>query len=561
MSAPAGLQAAAEGPLAGIRVIDVTRVVSGPFATMQLADLGAEVIKIEAPGTGDDSRAFGPPFVGGESAYFLAVNRNKKSLALDLKHPRSHEVVRALVATADVFVENFRPGTADRLGIGYEALSAINPRLVYAAISGFGRTGPERDRPGYDLVVQGEGGLMDITGEPDGPPTKVGCPVADLVSGLYAAQGILAALRVRDATGRGQRVDVAMIDAVASLLTYNAGGWFATGESPRRRGNRHPTIVPYAPFEAADGWINLGIANDAIWRRFCKVAGRSDLAEHPSFAAAPDRVRNAAELVPIVEAIVAARSRDEWVGLLDPDRRRGADRTGRHRPRQGAPTAPPHRRRGRRRGQPRRAFGEPHGCPLRAASPRRARPRDPVGVRRPFRRGDRRPRRLRGGRAPRGRRHAGLKGRGAMDEAAARAAFEAALERHAPGFGTFFLARLLDLDISYPDGPEPVCEIAFPVRDFAFNPQGSLHGGVVAIVLDIAQGHLIHHAMGGAGATLEFKIQFLAPVRGPNALARGRFLRRGRSVCFMESRLHDAGAAEPAAISTATWRAPRPAAG
>lgn len=307
----------AAAPLSGIRVVDLTRVVSGPFATMQLADLGADVVKIEMPGAGDDSRAFGPPFVGGESAYFLSVNRNKKSVALDLKKPDARAALLRLVDGADVLVENFRPGTAERLGVGYDALAERNPGLVYAAITGFGRTGPERDRPGYDLVVQGEGGLMDVTGEPDGEPMKVGCPVADLVSGLYAAQGILAALRVREATGRGRRVDVAMLDAVASLLTYNAGAFFATGESPRRRGNRHPNIVPYAPFRASDGWINLGIANDAIWRRFCEVAGEPALARDPRFAAAPDRVVNADALIPLVERIVAGRARDEWVALLE----------------------------------------------------------------------------------------------------------------------------------------------------------------------------------------------------------------------------------------------------
>lgn len=308
----------AAAPLAGVRVIDLTRVVSGPFATMQLADLGAEVIKIEAPGKGDDARAFGPPFIAGESAYFLSVNRNKRSLALDLKHPRASEIMRRLVTTSDVLMENFRPSTADRLGVGYDALSAINPRLIYAAISGFGASGPESARPGYDLIVQGEGGLMDITGEPDGAPMKVGSPIADLVSGLYAAQGVLAALRTRDTTGLGQRVDVAMLDAVASLLTYNAGSYFATGQSPTRRGNQHPSIVPYAPFKAEDGWISLGVANDVIWSRFCGAVDRLDLRDDPRFAAAPDRVVNAAALVPQVAQIIATRTRDHWVALLEP---------------------------------------------------------------------------------------------------------------------------------------------------------------------------------------------------------------------------------------------------
>ncbi|XWN30931.1 MAG: CoA transferase [Devosia sp.] len=305
-------------PLAGVRVLDLSRVVSGPFCTMQLGDLGADIIKVEEPTRGDDSRAFGPPFQGGESAYFLSVNRNKKSLALDLKHPKAGEVVRRLVEGSDVLVENFRPGTAERLGIGYDALKAINPALIYCAISGFGRTGPERDRPGYDLILQGEAGIMDLTGEPDGPPTKIGAPVADLVSGLYAAQGVLAALRAREVTGLGQRVDVAMLDAVASVLTYNAGEYFATGVSPTRRGNQHPSIAPYAPFEASDGWINLGIANDAIWERFCRSVGREELLDDARFKTAPDRVTNRTAVNALVADIIATRPRRAWVELLEP---------------------------------------------------------------------------------------------------------------------------------------------------------------------------------------------------------------------------------------------------
>jgi crotonobetainyl-CoA:carnitine CoA-transferase CaiB-like acyl-CoA transferase len=228
-------------PLAGIKVLDLCRVVSGPFATMQLGDLGADVVKIEEPQHGDEGRTYGPPFLGGESAYFLSVNRNKRSCAIDLKSPAGKEIVRRLAAVAGVVIENFRPGTMERLGLGYESLSQHNGRLILCAISGFGRTGPDANRPGYDLIVQGESGVMDITGDPNGPPLKVGTSIADLVTGLYATQAVLAALRQRDHTGCGGRVDVAMLDAMASLLTFNAGIYFATGKSPQQRGNVHPT--------------------------------------------------------------------------------------------------------------------------------------------------------------------------------------------------------------------------------------------------------------------------------------------------------------------------------
>lgn len=303
-------------PLDGVRVLDLSRVVSGPFCSMMLGDMGADIIKVEHPESGDDTRAFGPPFVGGEAAYFLSVNRGKRSVALDLKHAAVAPVLEALIAKSDVLLENFRPGAADRLGLGYEVAAAINPRLVYCSISGFGSHGPERDRPGYDLVVQGESGIMDITGDPNGPPSKIGTSIADLVTGLYAAQGILLALRTRDATGRGEKVDVAMIDAMASLLTFNAGIFFASGKSPVRRGNAHPTIVPYETFRAADGWINIAVANDALWRRFCEACDRKDLFDDPRFAKAADRVANRTILVPIVETMIAAQPRAYWTERL-----------------------------------------------------------------------------------------------------------------------------------------------------------------------------------------------------------------------------------------------------
>jgi crotonobetainyl-CoA:carnitine CoA-transferase CaiB-like acyl-CoA transferase len=304
-------------PLDGVRVLDLTRVLSGPYCTMQLGDLGAEVIKVERPQDGDDTRAFAPPFQGDQAAYFLSVNRNKKSMTLDMKSARGKEVLWRLIEVADVLVENFRPGAMDRLGLGYGAVNARRPSMIYCSISGFGDTGIYKDRPGYDVIVQGEAGVMDITGPRDGAPHKVGVAVADLVSGLNASQAILAALLTRTTSGRGQHVQISMYEAVAALLTFNASIYFATGNSPRRRGNEHPTIVPYETFEAADGWINLGVANDDLWQRFCAAAGQDALRADPRFAKASDRVRNRDVLVPMLRGIVKQRARDEWLRRLD----------------------------------------------------------------------------------------------------------------------------------------------------------------------------------------------------------------------------------------------------
>jgi formyl-CoA transferase len=247
----------------------------------------------------------------------LSVNRNKKSMTLDMKSSQGKEVLWRLIDVADVLVENFRPGAMDRLGLGYAAVSSRRPALVYCSISGFGDTGIQKDRPGYDVIVQGEAGIMDLTGPRDGAPHKVGVAVGDLVSGLNASQGILAALYARQATGLGQHVRISMYEAVAALLTFNASIFFATGDSPRRRGNEHPTIVPYETFEAADGWINLGVANDDLWQRFCAAADRPELKDDSRFAKASDRVRHREVLVPMVKAIVKERTREEWLGLLD----------------------------------------------------------------------------------------------------------------------------------------------------------------------------------------------------------------------------------------------------
>ena len=317
MSASAEAGGGARGPLHGVTVLDLSRVLSGPYCTMLLADMGARVVKIEHPGRGDDTRHWGPPFVAGESAYFLSVNRNKESVALDFKHPEGRRVLEDLVARADVLVENFRPGTLDRLGLGYDTLAARHPRLVYCSISGFGQTGPRRDRPGYDAVLQGEGGLMSITGPDDGPGYRLGVAIADLVTGMFAAQGVLLALLARGASGRGQHVDVAMLDSVAAVLTYQAGIYFTTGRTPGRMGNRHPTIAPYETFETADGQLVLSVGNDEIWRRFCGATGLDALAADPRFATNDARVTNYAQLKPILDELMRAETRARWIERLD----------------------------------------------------------------------------------------------------------------------------------------------------------------------------------------------------------------------------------------------------
>lgn len=308
---------AAAGPLRHLTVLDLSRVLSGPYCTMQLADMGARVIKVERPGAGDDTRAWGPPFVNGESAYFLSINRNKESVTLNFKHPDGRRLLDALIARADVLVENFRPGTLADMGLGYDALHARHPRLIYTSISGFGHTGPLRERAGYDAVLQGEAGIMSITGPADGPGYKVGVAIADLAAGLFAAQGTLLALYERERSGEGQHVDIAMLDSVASLLTYQAGIYFTTGAPPERLGNAHPTVAPYETFRAADGDIVLAAGNDDLWRRFCGVAGLDACAADPRFAKNSDRVRNYRVLRPIVAEVFLRRTRAEWIALLN----------------------------------------------------------------------------------------------------------------------------------------------------------------------------------------------------------------------------------------------------
>lgn len=304
------------GPLTGVTVLDLTRVLSGPYCTMVLADLGARVIKIEHPGKGDDTRHWGPPFLGAESAYFLSINRNKESVTVDFKHPDGKAVLERLLDRADVFVENFKPGTLDRAGFSWDAVHARWPRVVYASISGYGQTGPRRNEPGYDAVIQAEGGLMSVTGDANGPAYRLGVAISDIVAGLFTAQGITAALIARGQTGRGQRVDIGMLDTTAALLTYQAGNYFASGHAPGRLGNRHPTIAPYETFLTADGELVVAVGNEAIWRRFCPAIGRPELVDDARFLTNKDRVAHYPELRAVLEVVMATRTRAEWTALL-----------------------------------------------------------------------------------------------------------------------------------------------------------------------------------------------------------------------------------------------------
>jgi formyl-CoA transferase len=303
-------------PLDGIRVLDLTRVLAGPFCSMILGDMGAEVIKLEEPGKGDDTRSW-PPFVSGEATYFMSVNRNKKSITLNLKSADAKKVFLALVKKSDVILENFRPGTMEKLGLGYATLAKVNPKLIYCAVSGFGESGPEGGKAGYDLIIQGESGLMDITGFADGPPLKMGTSIADLVSGMSAAHGVTLALLARAKTKRGQKVEVGMLDTMAALLTYQAGIYWGTGNRPGRRGNAHPSIVPYEVFKASDAYLTLGVANNSLWERTCAAMERPDLTKDPRFATDAARVENRATLVPLLNEILGERSAEEWTKRLD----------------------------------------------------------------------------------------------------------------------------------------------------------------------------------------------------------------------------------------------------
>jgi crotonobetainyl-CoA:carnitine CoA-transferase CaiB-like acyl-CoA transferase len=298
-----------------VRVLDFTQALAGPYATMVLGDLGADVIKVEPPGKGDDTRQWGPPFLEDQSAYFLSINRNKRSITLDLKSPAGLQAARDLASACDVVVENFRPGTATRLGVGPEELRSDKPSLIYCSISGFGQGAASR--PGYDQVVQGTAGLMSITGAADGLPTKLGVPISDIVAGMFASHSILAALYRREKTGAGAVLDIAMQDSVIALLTYQAGRYFATGVSPRREGNHHPTIAPYGTFPTADGYVNISVGNDAQWQRFCTALSAEDMAARPEFASNRDRLGSRHELHRAIEELLSNLTTDQVLARLE----------------------------------------------------------------------------------------------------------------------------------------------------------------------------------------------------------------------------------------------------
>jgi len=310
-------------PLEGIRVVDLARALAGPYGTMMLGDLGADVIKVEQPGQGDESRGWGPPFVGkpygpypGESAYFIAANRNKRSVTVNLKSPQGQEVVRRLASVSDALVENFRTGVLDEMGLGYEDLHRLNPRLVYCSISGYGRTGPYAERPGYDFIIQAEGGMMGITGPEEGPPYRVGVPIVDITAGMFAATGILAALRARDLTGEGQLVDISLLDTQVALLANVASNYLVGGAPPRRLGNAHPNIAPYEAFRARDRWFALAAANERQWGVLCDTIGQPDLKEDARFATNGARVANRPALVETLNGAFATRDAGEWLAAL-----------------------------------------------------------------------------------------------------------------------------------------------------------------------------------------------------------------------------------------------------
>jgi crotonobetainyl-CoA:carnitine CoA-transferase CaiB-like acyl-CoA transferase len=308
------------GPLAGIRVVDLSRALSGPYASLMLADAGAEVIKVERPGSGDDTRGWGPPFVGGdgegaESAYFLSINRSKRSITLDLKDEGDVAALRELIADADVLVENFRPGVMDRLGLGAAALEELNDRLVVLSITGFGEGGPDGHRSGFDQIIQGEAGLMGVTGPVGGPPTKMGVPITDILSGMFGAHGVVAALYERERSGKGQRVTTSLLAAAVAVHTYQGTRWTLAGEVPEPGGNRHPTIAPYGAFTCSDGWVNVAVGSEGLWQRFAPTVGLD--VDDPRYATNRTRVTNWDELEGEINAALSGDTVEAWMARFD----------------------------------------------------------------------------------------------------------------------------------------------------------------------------------------------------------------------------------------------------
>jgi len=303
--------------LKGIKVLDVSHVFAGPFCAMMLSDMGAEVVKVEVPGKGNDIRHWGY-FIGGESAYFLAINRNKKSITLNLKTEKGKKIFFQLAGEADVLIEDFRPGVMEELGLGYEAVRDVNPRIIYCSVSGFGQTGPYRGRGGYEVIIEAMGGFMSLTGDPDGPPMRAGLSIADLGSGVYSAYAVTLALLARERTGKGQRIDICLMDTVVSWLTYWLLIYQITGKVPQRFGNSHPAIAPYEPYRTKDGYLMVAVGNEELWRRFCNVLNLHELAEDPRFATNPKRVQanNRKQLISILSKIFATKTTDELIKLL-----------------------------------------------------------------------------------------------------------------------------------------------------------------------------------------------------------------------------------------------------
>lgn len=303
-------------PLKGYRVLDLSRILAGPFCTMVLGDQGADVVKVERPGVGDDTRTWGPPFSGGESAYYLCCNRNKRSVVIDLKEPGGQELVRELAAVCDVFVENFTPGLTKRFGLDYETLHGINPKLVYASITAYGQDGPYRNRPGYDMVLSAVGGLMYITGEQDGPPCKVGVAITDVLTGVYASGAITSALLWRERSGRGQYLDVCLLDAQVSGLANIASNYLVAGKEAKRWGTAHESIIPYQVFQTKDRPIAIAVANQKLWVNFCKLVGKEEWMSDQRFETNPKRVENRDTLLPLIEELFAGKTCGEWMDLL-----------------------------------------------------------------------------------------------------------------------------------------------------------------------------------------------------------------------------------------------------
>ncbi len=303
-------------PLENIKVLDLTRALTGPYCTMMLSDFGAEVIKVEIPDVGDETRQWGPPFLNKESAYFLSTNRGKKSITLNLKDKRAHEIALKLAKEADIVIENFRPGVAGKLRLDYAEIKKVNPEIIYCSISGFGQSGPYRDRPAYDLILQGMSGLMAITGYPDMPPVRIGIAIADLLAGIFACKAIILALYVKGKTGKGQYIDVALLDSMVAILTYVAGAYFATGQTPPKLGSAHPNIAPYQAYKTKDMYINIAVGNENLYRTFCETIGAPHLLKDPMFESNPQRVKYRDKLTEEIEKIFTTREGSYWIDIL-----------------------------------------------------------------------------------------------------------------------------------------------------------------------------------------------------------------------------------------------------